>query len=74
MSANPDMVSITSFNEWHEGTQIEEAVAKTTTDGSYTYLNYEPHKPDFYLQSTRGWTLRLAQEKAKRKKETDSPS
>lgn len=50
------IVSITSFNEWHEGTQIEPAVPKST-DG-FTYLDYAPHSPNYYLQLT----LELSQE------------
>lgn len=46
-------VSITSFNEWHEGTQIEPAIPKAISD--FTYLDYSPHKPDSYLEATRTW-------------------
>lgn len=40
------IVSITSFNEWHEGTQIESAVIKE---------GYEDYgrDPDLYLKLTR---------------------
>ena len=44
------IVSLTSFNEWHEGTQIESAVHKVS--GDYTYEDYEPKLPEFYLQLT----------------------
>ena len=47
----PALVSITSFNEWHEGTQIEPAVEKEFE--SYTYESYSPNAPDFYLNLTR---------------------
>ncbi|XP_049319289.1 glycoprotein endo-alpha-1,2-mannosidase [Astyanax mexicanus] len=39
----PQVISITSFNEWHEGTQIETAIPKT--GGQTAYLDYLPHKP-----------------------------
>lgn len=48
---NSGIVSVTSFNEWHEGTQVETAVPKVV-DG-YTYSDYAPHQPDYYLQLTR---------------------
>ena len=53
IAASPKLVTVTSFNEWHEGTQIEEAVPKATADNRFTYLSYEPHEPDFYLVKTR---------------------
>ena len=30
LQAHPSVISITSFNEWHEGTQIEKAIPKRT--------------------------------------------
>ena len=50
-SSRGGLVSITSFNEWGEGTQIEPAVPKVAS--SRTYLDYSPRRPDFYLQLTR---------------------
>ena len=47
LSVQPPLISITSFNEWHEGTQIERAVPKTG------YRDYSPNKPDYYLNLTR---------------------
>ena len=44
------IVSVTSFNEWHEGTQIEPAIPKSS--GKFTYLDYMPHPPQYYLQLT----------------------
>ena len=49
------MVSLTSFNEWHEGTQIEPAVSKRIGQGgaSYSYVDYSPYPSNYYLQLTQ---------------------
>lgn len=44
------LVTITSFNEWHEGSQIEPAVAHHS--GKLFYAGY-PSGPDSYLRFTR---------------------
>jgi len=56
LGAQPDLIGITSFNEWHEGTQIEPAVPKAI-DG-YRYEDYQPREPDYYLARTRFWAAR----------------
>lgn len=43
-------IGITSFNEWHEGTQIEPAVPFSCD--AFTYLDYSPLAPDYYLTRT----------------------
>jgi glycoprotein endo-alpha-1,2-mannosidase len=40
IAAKADRVTITSFNEWHEGTQIEPAAVQTRR-GPYRYLSYD---------------------------------
>ncbi|XP_062379227.1 glycoprotein endo-alpha-1,2-mannosidase [Sardina pilchardus] len=59
VDAGARVVSITSFNEWHEGTQIEMAVPKS---GGTAYLDYLPHKPGIYLQITRKWADKFSDE------------
>lgn len=39
IDSGAEWISITSFNEWHEGTQIEPAMSKSIP--GFTYLNYE---------------------------------
>ncbi len=53
----PVMVAVTTFNEWHEGTQIEPAIsgmARQVT--TFPYLDYEPLDPEAYLDMTRDWS------------------
>ena len=52
----PSYVAITTFNEWHEGTQIEPAVSNITTSDGSPYLDYETLPPDGYLTLTRKWS------------------
>jgi molybdenum cofactor synthesis domain-containing protein len=57
IAAWPQIVSITSFNEWHEGTQIEPAVAKEIP--GFKYRDYRPHYPEYYLDRTSYWISRF---------------
>ncbi|XP_012280514.1 glycoprotein endo-alpha-1,2-mannosidase [Orussus abietinus] len=53
LNSGATMISITSFNEWHEGTQIEPA--KPASNKDFTYLDYEPEGSHFYLNLTKWW-------------------
>ena len=59
IDAGPDLIGVTSFNEWHEGTQIEPAAPKSV--GDYTYLDYGVREPNWYLDRTAHWTQQLEQ-------------
>ena len=61
IASGADDVTITSFNEWHEGTQIEPA--QPTRRGTYRYLSYDGAwglygvQAEFaYLNRTRYWS------------------
>jgi serine/threonine protein kinase len=55
----PRLVTITSFNEWHEGTQIEPAAYGVENGLGYTYDDYGPVGEQGYLTLTREWADRL---------------
>ncbi|GEM_PF-207133 len=56
IAVRPPIISITTFNEWHEGTQIEPAVPKQIPD--FKYLDYLPRNPEYYLDRTGYWVDR----------------
>ena len=52
IDVHPEFIGVTSFNEWHEGTQIEPAIPYRI--GDYHYEDYgQGVDPKFYLQLTR---------------------
>ena len=57
IECKPTIIVLTLFNEWHEGTQIEPAVPKTIS--SFTYEDYQPFKPDYYIRRTKYWALKF---------------
>jgi hypothetical protein len=65
LASGADRVTITSFNEWHEGTQIEPA-GLPGRRGRYRYLSYDGAwglhglKAEYaYLDRTRYWSDRF---------------
>jgi hypothetical protein len=62
IAAGADRVTITSYNEWHEGTQIESASSGSKKRGLFRYLTYEgawglhgAAAEQSYLTRTRYW-------------------
>ncbi len=65
VAAGAEWVSVTSFNEWHEGTQIEPAVdfaagARTYTGYGGAYGRAASEAPDAYLDRTAYWVTRVS--------------
>ena len=67
IAAKPDVVSVTSWNEYGEGTQIEPVAADRSVarsvqgHGPYRYLDYQPHDPFYYVDLTGEYANRFAQ-------------
>ena len=54
----PAMVTITSFNEWHEGSIIEPPQFGVDDGAGVTYADFESYSPEGYLHHTRNWVDR----------------
>lgn len=57
IESKPTTIRITSFNEWHEGTQIEPAIPKTIE--SFTYEDYHPLETNYYLKRTKSCSIKF---------------
>ena len=53
VTAGCEVVSITSFNEWGEGTMIEPAISYNYSGYNYQYYHKDNHQ--LYLQLTKSW-------------------
>lgn len=55
----PRLITITSWNEWHEGTQIEPAAEGVDNGAGFTYADYGLLGAEGYLKLTRQWVTRF---------------
>eukprot|EP01029_Cantina_marsupialis_P032212 TRINITY_DN96363_c0_g1_i1.p1 TRINITY_DN96363_c0_g1~~TRINITY_DN96363_c0_g1_i1.p1 ORF type:complete len:463 (-),score=92.67 TRINITY_DN96363_c0_g1_i1:187-1575(-) len=64
LDISPEIISITSFNEWHEGTQIEEAINPKVQkpDGFKTFNLRGTQRSYFYYENGSDMYLKLTNE------------
>ena len=62
LRAGADIVSVTSFNEWGEGTQIEPAAV---ANNSSSYIGYG-EDPNMYLDLTKLWADRFSDQQKRK--------
>jgi len=76
LNTHSKLITITSYNEWGEGTQIESAMEKNVLDSEgniiHRYQDYSPLKPDYYMKRLKYWIDHFKKFRAPRKKKGKS--
>ena len=57
INSGSSIIGITSFNEWHEGTQIEPSIKKEIP--GFNYQNFLPKEEWYYIDRTKYWSDRF---------------
>ena len=68
VNSRPHAISVTSYNEWGEGTQIEPAKKHRSQKGEF-YPSYSPHGNTYYLKLTRDWSKNFKEDQCGQKSE-----
>jgi hypothetical protein len=48
-------IKVASYNEWHEGTQIESSIKMKSKNDNFEYEDFSPNQDDFYMKKTLEW-------------------
>jgi len=59
VGVQPEMVTITSFNEWHEGSMLEPAAVGADDGHGHPYADFGALGPEGYLDLARQWIGRF---------------
>lgn len=60
VDVEPAFISITSWNEWHEGSTLEPPAPASSNVSGRSYLDFSPLPPNYYMTATAEWIQRFA--------------
>jgi glycoprotein endo-alpha-1,2-mannosidase len=59
VDVEPAFISITSWNEWHEGSTLEPPAPASSNVSGRSYLDFSPLPPTYYMTATAEWIKRF---------------